>query len=70
MNGATIDPGCVLAGNVKVGEYVQIHTGTTITNKVNIAKNTEIGAGSLLMKDTHPDTLYFGSPARIVNTLN
>jgi sugar O-acyltransferase (sialic acid O-acetyltransferase NeuD family) len=69
MAGATIDPGCVLAGNVTANKFAQIHTGTVVINKINIGENSEIGAGSLLLKDTKPNSLYFGSPARFVRNL-
>jgi len=37
--------------------------GTTICPNVRIGKNSSIGAGSLVTKDTEPGYLYFGSPA-------
>lgn len=46
-----------------------IGAGVIVLPGVTIAKGCVIGAGSLVTKDTEPDGLYLGSPARRVKDL-
>lgn len=66
---STIDPGCILAGNVEVGMYSQIHTRSTIINKIKIAQNTELAAGTLMLDHTKPNSLYYGMPGRFMREI-
>jgi len=47
----------IIEDNCRIGASVTIIPG------IRIRKGTMIGAGSLMTKDTEPDTLYYGSPA-------
>ena len=52
-----------------VGDGVWIGGRAVILGNVTIAPGCVIGAGSLVTKDTEPDGLYMGSPARRVRDL-
>jgi acetyltransferase-like isoleucine patch superfamily enzyme len=52
-------------------EYgAMIGGGTTICPGVRIGRNSSIGAGSLVTKDTEPEYLYYGNPARKIRKLS
>lgn len=54
----TIEDGCWLATNV------------TVLPGVTIARGCVIGAGAVVTRDTEPDGLYVGSPARRIRDLD
>ncbi len=61
---STISPGVHIAGEVNVGEGVQIGVGASIINLINITENVVLGAGAIVVRDiTHPGT-YVGIPAK------
>lgn len=47
-----------------IEDNVIIYPNSIIAGKVRVRKNTIIGAGSLLLSDTEPDSLYAGAPAK------
>ena len=53
----TIDDGCWIGGNV------------TVLPGVHIGKGTIVAAGSVVVKDCDPNSLYAGVPARKIKTL-
>lgn len=53
-----------------VGNGCWIGAHCTILPGVKIADGCVIGANSLVTKDTEPDGLYVGSPAKRIRTLN
>ena len=53
-----------------VGNGCWIGAHCTILPGVKIADGCVIGANSLVTKDTEPDGLYVGSPAKRIKTLN
>ena len=55
---------------IVVGNGCWIGTNCTILPGVKIADGCVIGANSLVTKDTEPDGLYVGSPAKRIKTLN
>jgi len=65
-NGVHIGPGAKLAGCVTVEDYSFIGIGSAILPKINIGKNTIIGAGSVVTKDMPDNIICYGNPARIV----
>jgi len=48
----------VISGHVRVGEYCFLGVNATIRNGVIIAPETLIGAGSIIMADTEPKSVY------------
>lgn len=63
-NHCFIASGVVTGGNVMIGERCFIGLGAVIRDNVNIADRTFIGAGAVVVKDTEPDGVYIGNPAR------
>ena len=59
-----IDPGVTTAGYVSIGDFCHIHTASIIINKVTIGHNSEVGAGSLVLKNIEKNSLYYGNPAK------
>jgi sugar O-acyltransferase (sialic acid O-acetyltransferase NeuD family) len=65
-NFVSIAPNSVSGGNVTVNQFSAIGIGATIQHKVSIGSNCIIGAHSLVNKDTKPDSVYFGLPAKYI----
>lgn len=65
-----ISPGCNIAGYCKINDLSVIGIGTTIMSRKTIAKQSFIGAHSLVLKDTEEKLLYMGSPAKKIKRIN
>ncbi|MCC5797756.1 MAG: hypothetical protein JJU48_10595 [Methylophaga sp.] len=59
-----IDSGVITGGNVTIGEQCFIGLGAIIRDNIKIADRCFIGAGAVVIKDTEPDSVYVGNPAR------
>ena len=55
----------VVSGNVHVGERAFIGVNATLRNSITIAPGTLIGAGSVIMKNTKPNTVYMPERAKL-----
>ncbi len=55
----------VVSGHVRVGAYTFIGVNATLRNSINIAPETLIGAGALIMKDTVPKGVYMPQRAEL-----
>lgn len=53
-----------LGGNVTVGEQSFVGLGAVIRDGITLAPRSMIGAGAVVLKDTEPDGVYVGNPAR------
>ena len=62
----TIDPGVVTAGNVTIGRYTQVHTGTIIINRTRIGENSILGAGTVIIDDVPDNVTVVGIPGKII----
>ena len=60
-----IAPGCVLSGDIDIGDNVLIGVGSSLIQSVRIGANATIGAGSTIVKSVKPDTVVYGSRARL-----
>lgn len=60
----TIYPSANISGNVFLGESSELGTGMKIIQGKNIAPNTIIGAGAVVVKDIEESGTYVGSPAK------
>lgn len=58
MPNVDLGGGCVIEDNVFIG------TGTIILPGIKVAKNTRIGAGSVVLKSIKKEGTYFGNPAK------
>ena len=63
---ANLAPGVTLAGGVRIGRRSVVNTGTVVAPNAVIGDDCIIGAGSVVMNDIPPQTLAYGSPARVV----
>ena len=59
-------PGVVTGGNVTVGENSHLGIGTIIKNGVKIGKNTIIGGNSYVNKNCSNNSIYLGSPTKLI----
>lgn len=59
-------PGVVTGGNVEVGYQSYLGLGSLVRHKVRISDCTIVGFGSLVNKDCKKNSIYYGSPAKII----
>ena len=58
------------AKSVVIEENVKIGGNVTIMPRVNVGKNSLIGAGSVVTKDVPPDSVVVGNPGRVVKNID
>lgn len=63
---ASLAPGVITGGRVHIGARSFIGLGSRVIQKVQIGRDTIVGAGALVLNDLPDHVLAFGSPARIV----
>ena len=61
-----LSPRVAIAGFVRVEEQCVLGINSTIIDNINISSNTQIGAGSLVIKSIEKKGLYVGNPARFI----
>lgn len=61
-----LSPRVAIAGFVKVGECTILGINCTIIDNIEIIKNTQIGAGAVVIKDIVESGLYVGNPVRYI----
>ncbi len=64
--GLNINPGVSIAGKVAIDDFCFIGIGASIRENLHLAKNTTIGGGAMVTKDTKPNKTYAGVPAKIL----
>lgn len=62
----TVYPSVNISGNVEIGNYSELGTGTKIIQGKTILENVIVGAGSVVIKDISESGTYVGSPIRKV----
>ncbi|MDG0947444.1 acetyltransferase [Bacillus paranthracis] len=60
----TVMPGSKISGNVNLKSKSMVGTGATIIQGVTIEENVILGAGTVVTKNTKPNYLYVGVPAK------
>lgn len=65
---ASIAPGCVLGGNVSVGEFSAISLGAYVIHGKNIGNHTVVGAGSLVLDDIESFKVAYGNPCKVIRS--
>jgi acetyltransferase-like isoleucine patch superfamily enzyme len=65
-NFVNINPRLTTGGFVKVDDFAQINLSVDISNRVTIGAQAIIGAGSLVLSNCEPRSLYYGRPASFV----
>lgn len=64
-DGATISPGALIAGRVRLGRACFVGSRATILQRRTIGAGSIVAAGSVVTHDVPPGVLVMGTPARI-----
>ena len=67
---SSISAGSITGGYVTLGKFSAITLGVTILDRIEIGKNTVVGAGSLVIKSLPDNILAYGNPAKIIRSRN
>jgi sugar O-acyltransferase (sialic acid O-acetyltransferase NeuD family) len=67
-NFSSISAGSITGGYVSLGDFSAITLGVTIIDRLEIGKNTVIGAGSLVLKSLPDNVLAYGNPTKVIRT--
>jgi sugar O-acyltransferase (sialic acid O-acetyltransferase NeuD family) len=62
----TISPGVHISGRVHIKQQTYIGTGSAIIERLNIGKNSVIGAGAVVTKDIPDNVVAVGMPAKVI----
>lgn len=62
--------GYTKVGNVRIGNNVFVGTGSILLPGIEIGNNVVIGAGSVVTKDIPSNSVAFGSPAKVMMSLD
>ena len=65
-----INPRLTTGGFVKIEDFAQINISVEIVNRIVIGRSTVIGAGSLVLENCDPRSLYYGRPAVFVRSIS
>lgn len=60
----TVMPGSRISGNVTIKSYTTVGAGSTIIQGLTLEENVFLGAGAVLTKNTIPNSVYIGVPAK------
>ena len=67
---ASISTGAQIGGRCVIGERAFIGTGAIVVGKLRIGAGAIVGAGALILRDVPDNAVVFGSPARIIKTVD
>ena len=67
-NFSSLGPHSAVGGDCNIGEFSNVGIGASVFHGISIGRNCIIGGGSLVNKNTQPDSVYFGVPARLIST--
>jgi sugar O-acyltransferase (sialic acid O-acetyltransferase NeuD family) len=65
-DGVEIGPGAVLCGRVTIGQNTWVCANATIRPRVNVGRNSIIGAGAVVTADIPNNVVVAGVPARVI----
>jgi sugar O-acyltransferase (sialic acid O-acetyltransferase NeuD family) len=63
---ATLGPGCLLAGEVRVGRGAFVGTGAVCAPQVEIGPDAIVGAGATVVRDVPAEAVVVGNPATVI----
>ena len=69
-NFVNINPRLTTGGFVKIEDFAQINISVEIVNRIVIGRHSVIGAGSLVLENCDPQSLYYGRPAVFVRSIS
>ncbi|AIJ38673.1 acetyltransferase [Flavobacterium psychrophilum] len=65
-NHSFLSPRIAVAGFVTIGELCFLGINATIIDNINIAKQTQIGGGAVVIQSIKKNGLYVGNPAKFI----
>ncbi|MEW6983702.1 acetyltransferase [Colwelliaceae bacterium 6471] len=65
-----ISPGVNIAGTVVIHQLCWIGVGSCVSNNLTLAKNTQTGAGAVIIDNTLAHSLYVGNPAKPIKSID
>lgn len=69
-NFVTIAPGVTTGGNVVIDDFSSVSLGAKVIHKTIIGAHSLIGAGSLIVKNVESQSVWYGTPARLIRKRN
>ena len=63
---ATLGPGCLLAGQVRIGRGAFVGAGAVCAPEVSVGADAIVGAGAVVVRDVPAEAVVVGNPARVV----
>jgi sugar O-acyltransferase (sialic acid O-acetyltransferase NeuD family) len=63
---ATLGPGCLLAGQVRIGRGAFVGAGAICAPEVGIGPDAIVGAGAVVVRDVPAEAVVVGNPARVL----
>ena len=63
---ATLGPGCLLAGQVRIGRGAFVGAGAVCAPEVRVGPDAIVGAGAVVVDDVPAEAVVVGNPARVI----
>lgn len=63
---ATLGPGCLLAGQVRIGRGAFVGAGAVCAPEVEVGPDAIVGAGAVVVHDVPAEAVVVGNPARVI----
>jgi sugar O-acyltransferase (sialic acid O-acetyltransferase NeuD family) len=63
---ATLGPGCLLAGEVRVGRGAFVGAGAVCAPQVEVGPDAIVGAGATVVRDVPAEAVVVGNPATVI----
>jgi len=63
---ATLGPGCLLAGQVRIGRGAFVGAGAVCAPEVEVGPDAMVGAGAVVVHDVPAEAVVVGNPARVI----
>ena len=67
---SSLGPNAVTGGTVRIGYHSSISIGAIVKDNINIGDDSILGANSFLNKNLPNNSLAYGTPAKIIKSIN
>ena len=64
---SNLNPSSVISGGVKIEDFCQIGSNSTIYQNLRLKKNSTVAIGGALFNDTEIGSTYLGNPAKRIS---